>query len=605
LSIFLSVPFVTALPGYGVTDDDITESYVYDRRTGEFWFVPNSSDGVDGLLAISGEEKNSNPEKSAYAAFQALNIAEWLGYDEGLAEGYLSLGELYERLMDYPQALEEYQSALGVERRLHRDIRIGRALNKIGMVRIQQEEYSDARGYFEQTLNLLGDTGYNLTKAEALSGLGLAHYHSEDYSRALEYFDQVQALGGSGEDLERIKMEAVMNAGNTYAELPEYERAETLLTRAIRYFGEHGDVAEQSEGRLYLAALYRQWGKPGEALGQARRGIELAESVEENSLIMDGYRLLSGIYEDQGNPGQALLNHRRYHNLESRLLDSEREARLTQRQIQHDVAQQNREIRRLNQEAALQEAKMVQQELWQNVMFGGFGLAILIAGLLVRNIQIRKSAHQELQQKQSEIEASLQEKEFLLNEIHHRVKNNFATVSSLLKLQAQSAKDEEMKNVLAESEGRVQSMGMIHEMLYQQEDFSRVDFGAYIKKLLQHISANYETSGLRIKTEVRYDPVNLGISTAVPCALIIHELISNAYKHAFIGRESGKILITLNHTKDTYTLVVSDNGIGLPSKIKSSQLGLMLIHGLTKQIKGIVTSETGNGTTYIIKFPAY
>ncbi|MEX0685666.1 MAG: PAS domain S-box protein [Balneolales bacterium] len=204
---------------------------------------------------------------------------------------------------------------------------------------------------------------------------------------------------------------------------------------------------------------------------------------------------------------------------------------------------------------------------------------------------------------EAQINASLKEKEVLLGEIHHRVKNNLAIVSSLLKLQSVTINDEKVKNIIKESEGRIQAMAMIHELLYKQDDFSSIDFGMYLNKLLQHVSTNYEQSGCLIKKEVNSDTVFLDISTAVPCALIAHELLTNAYKHAFQGRDQGNISISLNLAKDRVKLKVHDNGVGFSPKEKGSKLGLMLIHGLVKQVKGSVISDTHEGTTFTISFP--
>ncbi|MEX0929789.1 MAG: PAS domain S-box protein [Balneolales bacterium] len=205
---------------------------------------------------------------------------------------------------------------------------------------------------------------------------------------------------------------------------------------------------------------------------------------------------------------------------------------------------------------------------------------------------------------EARVKSSLQEKEVLLNEIHHRVKNNLAIISSLLNMQAHKIGNHQLKQILIESQGRVRSMGMIHELLYEQKDFSRIDFGIYITKLLQHITANYHRPDRSIKTDINTDSVYLDINTAVPCALIINELITNAYKHAFEGRDQGRIAVQLSSAADSFTLVFSDNGVGLPQEPGGGSLGLSLIHGLAKQIGADVTITREQGTTFTLTFPA-
>ncbi|MEX1137614.1 MAG: histidine kinase dimerization/phosphoacceptor domain -containing protein [Balneolales bacterium] len=203
------------------------------------------------------------------------------------------------------------------------------------------------------------------------------------------------------------------------------------------------------------------------------------------------------------------------------------------------------------------------------------------------------------------LKASLAEKEVLLNEIHHRVKNNLAIITSLLNLQAGSAKDKKLKSLLKESESRVLSMSMIHEMLYQQDDFSKIAFGPYISKLWDHISNNYKTPGLHVDFKVEAKSIFLEIGTAVPCALIINELLTNSFKHAFKDREKGEISIIISKNENLLNLVVKDNGIGLPKYVDPSTLGLSLIHGLARQLDGTVSVRRNNGTEFTISIAQF
>ncbi|MEX0685180.1 MAG: PAS domain S-box protein [Balneolales bacterium] len=203
---------------------------------------------------------------------------------------------------------------------------------------------------------------------------------------------------------------------------------------------------------------------------------------------------------------------------------------------------------------------------------------------------------------EEKVKASLQEKEVLLNEIHHRVKNNLAIVSSLLNMQAGTIESDKVKRILTESEGRIRSMGMIHELLYEQEFFSSINFCAYIKKLLKYVALNFDNPDKTITTELKLDDIFFSIDTAVPCALIVNELLTNAYKHAFTGRKEGRISINMVQTDDSYTLVFSDNGIGISGEPKGS-MGLSLVYGLGKQIGGTITLDKDGGTRYMITFP--
>ncbi|MEX2639530.1 MAG: histidine kinase dimerization/phosphoacceptor domain -containing protein [Balneolales bacterium] len=202
-----------------------------------------------------------------------------------------------------------------------------------------------------------------------------------------------------------------------------------------------------------------------------------------------------------------------------------------------------------------------------------------------------------------QLKASLHEKELLLKEVHHRVKNNLAIVSSLLSLQAGNARTGEVKMLLEESYSRIRAMAMIHQMLYEQDDLSRIDFNKYLRKLIDYIGKNYQDPNT--ETRIEAPGISFDITTAVPCALIVHELITNAHKHACPDQAQCLIKVSLTSENDLYTLVVSDNGQGLPASFdieKSQGLGMTLIRGLTDQLSGELDVQQDGGTSFIIKF---
>jgi len=204
-----------------------------------------------------------------------------------------------------------------------------------------------------------------------------------------------------------------------------------------------------------------------------------------------------------------------------------------------------------------------------------------------------------------QIEASLREKEALLQEIHHRVKNNLQVISSLLNLQASRSDNPEITAVFKDSQNRIQSMSLIHEKLYRSKNFSRVDLGDYVRNLSTYLIRSYRTDTGLIEVEIDTDEVYIGIDTAVPCGLLLNELISNALKHAFPDGRNGKITILLHNDTTQATLVVSDNGIGITDEQfanNSVTLGFQLIKTLAKQIDAEIVMETNHGTTFRIKF---
>ena len=211
----------------------------------------------------------------------------------------------------------------------------------------------------------------------------------------------------------------------------------------------------------------------------------------------------------------------------------------------------------------------------------------------------------EVKKAENKVKASLKDKEVLLKEIHHRVKNNLQIISSLLDLQANYVDDMETVTVLQESQNRVKSMAMIHEMLYQSNNLSNIEFSGYIRILVQDLLYSYGVKS-NIKPVINVEHIILNIETAIPCGLIISELISNSLKYAFPDNRSGEIFISFDSDEWEFELVIGDDGVGLPKDLDfknvESSLGLRLVNMLVDQLDGSIELDRTNGTEFKIKF---
>jgi PAS domain S-box-containing protein len=207
---------------------------------------------------------------------------------------------------------------------------------------------------------------------------------------------------------------------------------------------------------------------------------------------------------------------------------------------------------------------------------------------------------------EEQIRASLEERGVLLREIHHRVKNNLQIIISLFNLQTHYVNDANASKALREGQNRIKSMALIHERFYQSDGLSRIDFDDYIRRLTDNL---LQTSGIsldRVSLNIISEKISLDIDTAVPCGLIINEVVSNSLKHAFNDGRKGEILIRFRHLNESqYRLIISDNGVGLAEGFKladSDSLGIQLIHALTDQIDGTLNVDSSNGVKYTIDF---
>ena len=237
------------------------------------------------------------------------------------------------------------------------------------------------------------------------------------------------------------------------------------------------------------------------------------------------------------------------------------------------------------------------KEVFLNPIYGGDGKIIEVSGI-AHDITEKTMSEQKLKE-------SLKEKEVLLKEVHHRVKNNLQVISSILNLQSSYVKDKKTLDILRESQNRIKSMSFIHESLYQNTDFSEINFSEYIISLSKNLVHSYGIYDDLIDLDMSVGNISLNLDISIPCGLIINELVSNALKYAFAGKKKGVIKIELFEKNDNVHLIVQDNGLGLPNEInykETDSLGLQLVTTLVEQISGRIELENKEGAKFTIIF---
>lgn len=228
----------------------------------------------------------------------------------------------------------------------------------------------------------------------------------------------------------------------------------------------------------------------------------------------------------------------------------------------------------------------------------------LLGGVFGRNLL---SAHHRLYRSKGEMEQRMQEKEILLKEVHHRVKNNLQTVSSLLRMQSRSIEDPNTLSLIRSSQNRVVAMAMVHEMLYMREDLSKIEYRSYVQELGEYLIRSIKGPQNKISLKIDIPQIELGIDTAIPLGLLINEAVTNALKYGFKDQDEGQISIVLEREDKTeYILRIGDNGVGYPESVShktTKSLGLKLIYNLSRQLRGsVIRDASKKGTNYIIRF---
>jgi two-component system, sensor histidine kinase PdtaS len=351
---------------------------------------------------------------------------------------------------------------------------------------------------------------------------------------------------------------------------------------------------------IILSNINFNLNKKKEARFYSNKAMIFHDSLYSKFENFELYSNISKIEEDLGNYKKALYFYRKQVDFTRRRNDQINNENNLLLQTDFDVALKDYNIKALQEEKAMKTIENLKQKNYIMLFGGLFVVALLSILFFIRNNKIIKKKNKEIENEKLLTQKSLNEKKILLKEIHHRVKNNLQLVMSVLKIQGRDT-NMNVKDFVKVSLARIRSMSLIHENLYQTENSDKVDFKEYIENLTHAIAISHNVKQVQLKLEVI--STLLDIQIAIPLGLIINELLSNAYKHAFEQKEQGVVLVKFIENKDYFELIISDNGLGINNTIKNEKsLGLELVKLLITQINATSQVENLNGTTFTIQF---
>lgn len=304
-----------------------------------------------------------------------------------------------------------------------------------------------------------------------------------------------------------------------------------------------------------------------------------------------------------GNLNSALFHLRESVRLKDSIFTVSKNRQIEELQIAYGTEEKEKDIKLLQNNGKLEQVKLDHEQNTRTWIIAGSIMILSIAGLLYRQSAMRKKNNLIITHKNDVLQRLLTEKEWLLKEVHHRVKNNLQTVISLLQSQAAYLENDALK-AIETSQNRIYTMSLIHQKLYQSEDVQTIDMAIYIPELIKYLKDSFVGSH-KIDFKVKVDQINLDASIAIPLALIINEALTNSIKYAFPGDRPGVISIFLHQESESLRLELDDNGIGMDKKVineNSVSLGFQLIKGLTKEIHGDISIKIHNGVKITVLF---
>ena len=511
----------------------------------------------------------------------------------GMQESYLKLN-LYSKVFDVNKKINSL-IAKGIDYPLW-------SYNIQSRLYLQLEQYDKAISQLKSEIKSL----YSNTKRDSLiipsayNDLGYYYYLKKDYKNALYYYDQsLQIATVSLKKIDTLNFNnLVFNINNNITTI---KLKQNKFDEVISFYVTNKN--NTLETKLFLAEAYL--GKK-DFLKSFKILNELKSFDFSNAFILKTryLHLLTQYYDDIGD----FKNSYKYINQIKRINDSlaslDKKKLLQSNELNYFIEEKEKEVLKKDQDIKQNEKTIL------IIVIVSLLIILLIGAYIIKynrkkRIEI-ELMNQSISKKNATIEASLKEKEMLLQEIHHRVKNNLQIISGILSLQNSNITDEKSKLLLAESQDRIQAIALLHKTMYQNDNFNVVDFQTYINELITYIKQTNKNLNKNIVVKQHIEDLNFSIETAIPLSMLINEIVTNCYKHAFINLDSGEILISIQkHNLEKFILSIKDNGIGLPenyNEFHTNNIGFDLINGLSEQIDGKVTIHIEKGTEIIIEF---
>ena len=397
----------------------------------------------------------------------------------------------------------------------------------------------------------------------------------------------------------------VHQIANNFHRQEKYEKAKEKYEEAYRLFEAQGNLTEAASVASNLSEVLFYLGEHHKSLKYAKEALEIGVELEYLPVQRGALHSIQKNYAALQNSEKAYEYLTKYTEVNDSLYNEDKIREVNQVEMNYAFSrQQLADSLAFNTEKIILESQVQQERQGRWFFLGIAGLLGLLAVVLFRNNQQRQQTNELLSIQKTEIEKKNQQNELLLKEIHHRVKNNLETVSSLLALQSATIEDPAVLDAMQESQNRVQSMGMIHQKLYQGENLAAIEMKDYFVNLSEGVLDSFGTEG-RVQVECAMQELELDVDTAVPIGLIVNELLTNSLKYAFPNGQSGQIKISLKELNASdLELTVADDGIG-KNTIEANQskgFGTQLIQLLTRQINGRLEEVINQGTIISLQF---
>ncbi len=593
-------------------------------------------------LALS--RSYTDPEKATEYALKGLELLKDKN-SKDVRSFYFILGKLCNGQSEYKQALFYYNKTIEIAKGLDYDLGIARTYQNMGLVHLRMGEYNKALDFYLKTAEIYKKEKENKLLVGIINNIGsLYSCRLKDDKNGLLYYNKALKLSHEIDDSQYITT-VLINMGEMYMRQNDFEKARKTIQESIDIAEKRDDYNSLMVGLNNLSAISIQENKLEKALAYTKESLKLRKIIGQTYENATEYLRLAEIYEKIGDTKVVISYYDKalaiatkskvlpqlskvyeslhdyysrqkkykkgyeyllkFNKVKDSLSNEKKHEQLKEIQAKFDIESKEKEVQLLTNENKIKTLENKNQQTIQIVLLIGLIGLTIVASTLFYSYKNKQKTNRILEEKNKKISQTLKDREILLKEVHHRVKNNLQIVSSLLRLQHKFGDHKSSVEIIQEIQNKIQAMAIIHERLYMSSDLSLINLETYLENLLTYFKTSYDLTEQNITISTAVDHINLNMDYLVPCGLIINEIIVNSIKYAFQEGANGHISIKASQNESKCTLTIKDTGVGFPEDFKienSHSLGMQLIQGLTKQIKGSVEISSNPGACYKIEF---
>ena len=561
---------------------------------------------INSLNKRSENLSKVDVDSSSYLAQEALNLAQQANFKRGIAAATKNLA-----ICNYVNgksdiAIKQFIEAIKLFEELKDINELAHCYSQMGIAYYLQYQYDNALKYYDKSIELYKKTTNKKDLAGVYINQGISYTYVKkmdlaeiNYNEALKIYQEINYEPGFAP--------AYNSLAKIYYAKKEYAKAISYYKLAEQYSLKSNNKYHLITNYNSLATCYKELKEYEIAKNYSEKSIAISKEVGSVERELFCHETMADILFSMGDYKNAYASFQNYASLKDTLFNQDKNDAIAEMQAKFDVEKNQQKVKEIELQKKIDDEANTKQRLLFIVVIVVILISLVFTILLFRNKQKVNSL---LEQKNAAIQANLEQKEVMMSEIHHRVKNNLQMVSSILDLQARDLTDEKSMRVIEDSLSRINAISLIHQRLYQSDNIRGIKINTYLQELafdiLKNFSSSVTTTPIQLTCKVA--DLNMDLESAIPIGLITAELITNACKYAFLSIEKPEITITLNKRQDALVLIVTDNGVGKQAAVNESgtSFGTKLIKSLSRKLRAEIIEDTSNkGTSIQLKINSF